>query len=133
MRQDRELYGHTPVSPSPASRPHDSSTAATAAGSGTEADQPPDSSHDTSQPPLSGTPTGPPVTALPTVLPMSPSQVRFPPSIQFGKYEIKTWYSSPYPQEYSHLTKLYLCEFCLRYIKTYKILKRHMVSLMYNY
>lgn len=26
---------------------------------------------------------------------------RNPPSIQFGKYEVTTWYSSPYPQEYA--------------------------------
>ena len=26
---------------------------------------------------------------------------RSPPLIQFGRYEIVTWYSSPYPQEYA--------------------------------
>ena len=26
---------------------------------------------------------------------------RSPQSIQFGKYDINTWYSSPYPQEYA--------------------------------
>lgn len=30
----------------------------------------------------------------------SPSS-RLPPNIQFGSYEITTWYSSPYPQEYA--------------------------------
>ena len=29
------------------------------------------------------------------------SNSRFPPFIQFGPYEITTWYSSPYPQEYA--------------------------------
>ncbi len=28
---------------------------------------------------------------------------RYPPCIEFGKYEINTWYSSPYPQEYAKL------------------------------
>ncbi len=50
---------------------------------------------------------------------------RSPPMIEFGKYEIKTWYSSPYPQEYATLPKLYLCEFCLKYMKSRSILKRH--------
>lgn len=50
---------------------------------------------------------------------------RSPPMIEFGKYEIKTWYSSPYPQEYAMLPKLYLCEFCLKYMKSRSILKRH--------
>lgn len=37
-------------------------------------------------------------------------QVRCPSVIEFGKYEIHTWYSSPYPQEYSRyvLRALYL-------------------------
>lgn len=50
---------------------------------------------------------------------------RSPPAIEFGKHEIKTWYSSPYPQEYAMLPKLYLCEFCLKYMKSRSILKRH--------
>lgn len=48
-----------------------------------------------------------------------------PSMIEFGKYEIKTWYSSPYPQEYAMQPKLYLCEFCLKYMKSRTILKRH--------
>ncbi|KAK3090335.1 hypothetical protein FSP39_011013 [Pinctada imbricata] len=51
---------------------------------------------------------------------------RFPPSIEFGKYEIQTWYSSPYPQEYAKLPKLYICEYCLKYMKSRNILQRHM-------
>lgn len=50
---------------------------------------------------------------------------RSPPMIRFGKYEIKTWYSSPYPQEYAMQPVLYLCEFCLKYMKSQSILKRH--------
>ena len=57
-----------------------------------------------------------------------PAPGRYPPCIEFGKYEINTWYSSPYPQEYAQLAKLYLCEFCLRYMKSRSILKRHLVS-----
>ncbi|XP_025938678.1 histone acetyltransferase KAT6A isoform X1 [Apteryx rowi] len=53
-------------------------------------------------------------------------QVRCPSVIEFGKYEIQTWYSSPYPQEYSRLPKLYLCEFCLKYMKSRTILQQHM-------
>ncbi|XP_066549746.1 histone acetyltransferase KAT6B isoform X3 [Amia ocellicauda] len=50
---------------------------------------------------------------------------RYPAFIEFGKYEIQTWYSSPYPPEYSRLQKLYLCEFCLKYMKSKNILQRH--------
>ena len=37
---------------------------------------------------------------LDTTTPLVPS-TRSPPLIQFGRYEIVTWYSSPYPQEYA--------------------------------
>ncbi|XP_070991994.1 histone acetyltransferase KAT6A isoform X2 [Oncorhynchus clarkii lewisi] len=53
-------------------------------------------------------------------------QMRCPSVIEFGKFEIQTWYSSPYPQEFSRLPKLYLCEFCLRYVKSRSILFQHM-------
>nr|XP_006002901.2 PREDICTED: histone acetyltransferase KAT6A [Latimeria chalumnae] len=53
-------------------------------------------------------------------------QVRSSSVIEFGKYEIQTWYSSPYPQEYTRLPKLYLCEFCLKYMKSKTILQQHM-------
>nr|XP_020446259.1 histone acetyltransferase KAT6A isoform X2 [Monopterus albus] len=53
-------------------------------------------------------------------------QMRCPSVIELGKFEIQTWYSSPYPQEYSRLPKLYLCEFCLRYMKSRSILYQHM-------
>ncbi|XP_023804953.1 histone acetyltransferase KAT6B isoform X1 [Oryzias latipes] len=50
---------------------------------------------------------------------------RCPSVIEFGSYEIQTWYSSPYPPEYSKLQKLYLCEFCLKYMRSKNILQRH--------
>ncbi|XP_076368360.1 histone acetyltransferase KAT6A-like isoform X2 [Tachypleus tridentatus] len=58
-------------------------------------------------------------------LPLDP-QVRCPAAIEFGQYEIQTWYSSPYPQEYARLPKLFICEFCLKYMKSKSILARHM-------
>lgn len=47
-------------------------------------------------------------------------------SIQLGKFLIRTWYSSPYPQEYQQLETLYLCEFCLKYMSSDVILRRHL-------
>ena len=49
-------------------------------------------------------------------------------TLEFGRWELTTWYSSPYPDEYARLPKIYLCEFCLKYMKTSTILRRHMVS-----
>lgn len=58
---------------------------------------------------------------------------RSPRFIEFGKYEIQTWYSSPYPQEYARLSKLYLCEFCLKYTKSKMILERHLMKCRQRY
>lgn len=49
-------------------------------------------------------------------------------AIVFGRYELDTWYHSPYPEEYARLGRLYMCEFCLKYMKSQTILRRHMVT-----
>jgi len=46
-------------------------------------------------------------------------------SIELGRYEIDTWYFSPYPEEFAKCDKLYVCEFCLKYMKKKKTLNRH--------
>ena len=51
--------------------------------------------------------------------------------VDFGEYEIDTWYSSPYPNDYKTLGKVFVCEYCLKYMKSATILRRHMVS--YNF
>ena len=48
-----------------------------------------------------------------------------PPKIHLGQFEIDTWYTSVYPQEYALLPILYICEFCLKYMKSYEVLLRH--------
>lgn len=45
--------------------------------------------------------------------------------IVLGKYEIETWYFSPYPEEYAGDEKMYVCEFCLKYMKKQKTLLNH--------
>uniref|UniRef100_T1JJM7 Histone acetyltransferase n=1 Tax=Strigamia maritima TaxID=126957 RepID=T1JJM7_STRMM len=49
-------------------------------------------------------------------------------SIIMGHYEMDVWYQSPYPEEYARLPKLYLCEFCLKYMKSNVILRRHVAK-----
>jgi len=49
-----------------------------------------------------------------------------PRAIRIGKYEISTWYTSRYPQEYAKLPILYLCEFCLKYMKSLPSISRHL-------
>ena len=52
-----------------------------------------------------------------------------PPSkikcVNFGGYEIETWYAAPYPEEYSRNRALYICEFCLKYMNSDFVAWRH--------
>lgn len=54
-----------------------------------------------------------------------------PPSkikcINFGGYEIDTWGTAPYPEEYSRNKILYICEFCLKYMNSDYVAWRHKV------
>lgn len=45
--------------------------------------------------------------------------------IEIGDFEVDTWYSSPYPMEYANEDKIYICEFCLSYMKSSDQLARH--------
>ena len=53
--------------------------------------------------------------------------------IDFGRFELGTWYSSPYPEEYARLPKLYICEFCLKYMKSATILRRHTAKCVWRH
>ena len=46
--------------------------------------------------------------------------------IQLGRWEIDTWYFSPYPDDYC-CDKLYVCEYTLKYMKKASALERHKV------
>uniref|UniRef100_A0A673LG49 Histone acetyltransferase KAT5 n=1 Tax=Sinocyclocheilus rhinocerous TaxID=307959 RepID=A0A673LG49_9TELE len=48
--------------------------------------------------------------------------------IELGRHRLKPWYFSPYPQELTSLLILYLCEFCLKYLKSLKCLQRHLTK-----
>ncbi|KAL9595359.1 MAG: hypothetical protein Q9219_006485 [cf. Caloplaca sp. 3 TL-2023] len=56
-------------------------------------------------------------------------KVSGPPSkikcVDFGGYEIETWYAAPYPEEYSRNRVLYICEFCLKYMNSDYVAWRH--------
>eukprot|EP00092_Neocalanus_flemingeri_P020954 GFUD01022702.1.p1 GENE.GFUD01022702.1~~GFUD01022702.1.p1 ORF type:complete len:901 (-),score=273.37 GFUD01022702.1:151-2853(-) len=45
--------------------------------------------------------------------------------MEMGRNEMVVWYQSPYPEEYTLLPKIYICEFCLKYMKEVSVMKRH--------
>jgi len=50
------------------------------------------------------------------------TKVKYINNIQMGKYEIDTWYFSPFPLK---MTKLWMCEFCLKYLSQEKTYRHH--------
>eukprot|EP00794_Sanderia_malayensis_P020145 gene20145-22118_t len=53
------------------------------------------------------------------------TRVKNIPLIEIGKHRIKPWYFSPYPIELTTISCVYICEFCLKYVKSFCCLKRH--------
>ena len=53
------------------------------------------------------------------------SRVKNLDRIQMGQHEVEAWYFSPYPIELAHIPILYLCEFCLCFYGSPKMLERH--------
>ncbi|KAJ3151186.1 Histone acetyltransferase [Geranomyces michiganensis] len=45
--------------------------------------------------------------------------------IVMGKFEVDTWYFSPYPEEFTQLPRIYICEFCLEAVATPRQFERH--------
>eukprot|EP00041_Stephanoeca_diplocostata_P036722 m.1351229 g.1351229 ORF g.1351229 m.1351229 type:complete len:853 (+) comp24923_c0_seq5:205-2763(+) len=57
--------------------------------------------------------------------PTTPAADREKRWVVLGDYEIQAWFSAPYPKEYAVLPKLYLCEFCLKYMTSEDARCRH--------
>merc|ERR1719282_317680 len=45
--------------------------------------------------------------------------------IELGRHRIKPWYFSPYPIQLVSLPCIYICEFCLKFVKSRTCLERH--------
>ena len=75
--------------------------------------------HLTKAPPPASSLLQTPVSASPSVLTDGSPPLRIR-TIRIGSYEIDTWYDAPFPEEYACVPegKLYMCEFCLKYIKS---------------
>ncbi|TFK93998.1 hypothetical protein K466DRAFT_36586 [Polyporus arcularius HHB13444] len=50
--------------------------------------------------------------------------------IRFGEYDIDTWYDAPFPEEYAAIPdgRLWMCEFCLKYMKSRFSASRHQLK-----
>ncbi|VDK21443.1 unnamed protein product [Taenia asiatica] len=53
--------------------------------------------------------------------------------IQIGRHKIKPWYFSPYPYELISAPCIYICEFCLKYLKSEGCLKRHLTKCQFRH
>ncbi|XP_037938875.1 histone acetyltransferase KAT8 [Teleopsis dalmanni] len=53
------------------------------------------------------------------------TKVKYIDKLRIGRYEIDTWYFSPYPEEYGKESTLYVCEYCLKYMRFQKTYRYH--------
>ncbi|OMJ91491.1 hypothetical protein SteCoe_5984 [Stentor coeruleus] len=60
------------------------------------------------------------------------TKVRNVDRIVLGRYEIKPWYYSPYLYKYPHIPTLYICEFCLKYMRHGVTYKSHIKKCPYT-
>ena len=54
------------------------------------------------------------------------TKVKYINKVQIGRYEIDAWYFSPYPEEYGKVSRLWVCEYCLKYMKYESTFRRHL-------
>jgi histone acetyltransferase MYST1 len=45
--------------------------------------------------------------------------------IVMGPWEVEAWYYSPFPDDYSDIETLYVCDYCLTYMRKLKTYKKH--------
>ena len=60
-----------------------------------------------------------------TQRPEEVARVRNINKIEMGEFQVETWYFSPYPEDFEELDVMYICEFCLKYMKSKTSLERH--------
>jgi histone acetyltransferase MYST1 len=58
------------------------------------------------------------------------TKVKYIQTIHFGRFELDTWYYSPYPAEYGQASHLYVCEHSLKYFKHRQSLLAHRERLL---
>jgi len=60
------------------------------------------------------------------------TRIKYVDKIEIGKYEIDTWYFSPFPEEYGKQPKLYICEYCVKYMRYEKTYRHHQRTCTYR-
>lgn len=48
--------------------------------------------------------------------------------IVMGSFEVEAWYYSPFPDDYNDVETLYVCDFCLTYMRKAKTYKKHVAE-----
>lgn len=56
------------------------------------------------------------------------TKIKYIDRVQLGKYTMTTWYFSPYPEQYGKLPKIFVCEFCLKYMKLERTFRYHLTE-----
>lgn len=63
--------------------------------------------------------------AAPRELHITFSLPYLPPTLFYSGWLVESWYYSPYPDEYDQVDTLYVCEYCLKYMRHAHTYQRH--------
>ncbi|OXB53734.1 hypothetical protein ASZ78_001823, partial [Callipepla squamata] len=67
------------------------------------------------------------VQKIPIILAFQITKVKYVDKIHIGHFEIDAWYFSPFPEDYGKQPKLWICEYCLKYMKYERTYRMHLV------
>ncbi|XP_069738261.1 histone acetyltransferase KAT8 isoform X1 [Phaenicophaeus curvirostris] len=56
------------------------------------------------------------------------TKVKYVDKIHIGHFEIDAWYFSPFPEDYGKQPKLWICEYCLKYMKYERTYRLHLAQ-----
>uniref|UniRef100_A0A1I7XS07 Histone acetyltransferase n=1 Tax=Heterorhabditis bacteriophora TaxID=37862 RepID=A0A1I7XS07_HETBA len=57
------------------------------------------------------------------------TKVKYIETVRYGEYEVDTWYVSPYPDEFGKERYLFICDYCLLYVKQERMFRMHLVNI----
>ena len=54
-------------------------------------------------------------------------------SIEMGRFEMEVWYQSPYPEDFPRGSKMFICQYCLKYLRCRTSLERHNAKCVWRF
>ena len=50
-----------------------------------------------------------------------------------GRFDMEVWYQSPYPEDFPRGSKMFICQYCLKYLRCRTSLERHNAKCVWRF